>query len=219
MPKYTPPGMQLSPESKDILDEAKEREMNIFPRRNPNGSYNEDYPRMMSVVYRIKKGKKTLDDYDENWRCGRAAAYSGSTTMKMWMEQNTGYNVYSSKKSDKLTDDVNDDEHDALRGYGRARRARMMIESKRWKLTDYDKDYRLLPDRPAVVADIWYIKRQSWKCKRKMVVKPVAHEPEEVFEIGDIDGTLPEVPSWCLERYEPRWKLQLQETPEHLIFG
>lgn len=32
---------------------------------------------------------------------------------------------------------------------------------------------------------------------------------------------LPEVPSWCLDRYEPEplWKQSLRETPEDLIFG
>lgn len=208
-------GMSPSPETTAILDEAKARKMKIFTIRNPDGSINVDYQRQMSCIYRIKNSTHLLERYDENWRCKRVGyktVFAG--TLKAWM-LSTGYNVYSSGKfrGQALADERDEDVIENQRGYGRARRCRQMIDEGRWLLSDYSPDYRILPDRSLHTRVSAAAARQRLKGKRIFVERPLK-KTQCSHRVCS-----PEVPSWCLERYEPRWKLQLQETPQHLIFG
>jgi len=158
----------------------------------------------------------------------------GTRTCVMdWMESNTGYVIYKQtyRTTCKSVSEMTPEERRQTRGYNRARRARNLIDAGEYSLTDFAEDYTLrglhLKDTDTQVSEKHRGKRgakKRWNANLGMLHAKQAKSRgvlllQKKTKLILRKETLPEVPSWCLERYEPRWKLQLQETPEHLIFG
>jgi hypothetical protein len=145
-----------------------------------------------------------------------------------WMESNAGYVIYKQVYYKKVSSMTPEERHQT-RGYNRARRARNLIDSGDYSLTDFAEDYTLrglhLKDTDTQLS---VKKRRKHGAKKRWNGNLGMLHAKQAQDRGVLlirkklilrKETLPEVPSWCLERYEPRWKLQLQETPQHLIFG
>lgn len=157
----------------------------------------------------------------------------GTRTCVMdWMESNTGYVIYKQtyRSTCKSVSEMTPEERRQTRGYNRARRARNLIDAGEYSLTDFAEDYTLrglhLKDTDTQVSEKHRGKRGAKKRWNANLGMLHAHQAKsrgvlllQKKKLILRKETLPEVPSWCLERYEPRWKQQLQETPEHLIFG
>lgn len=144
------------------------------------------------------------------------------TCVMDWMESNVGYVIYKQVYYKKVSAMTPDERHQT-RGYNRARRARNLIDAGEYCLSDFAEDYTLrglhLKDTDTQVSEKERKKhgtKKRWQGRLGMLHAKQAMDGKRIVLKKTL---LPEVPSWCLERYEPRWKLQLQETPEHLIFG
>jgi len=162
------------------------------------------YNRARKAREAIKSGIYKLSDYDKNYRVinkkidGRTVARLGGHSFTEWMVGNEGYRKYVQQDPRINIADKTPEQRIQARGYNRAQDAKKLIASGKRCLTDYNPDYTL-----RTTESVWNGHRL----------------PATSLRADSQKKTLPEVPSWCLERYEPRWKLQLQETPEHLIFG
>lgn len=152
---------------------------------------------------------------------------NGKRTCVMdWMESNAGYLIYKQvyRTGTKTVSEMTPEERRQTRGYNRVRRARNLIDAGTYSLSDFAEDYTLrglhLKDTDTQVSEKHTGKRgakKRWNANLGMLHAKQAKS--RGIMLLQKKTLLPEVPSWCLERYEPRWKLQLQETPEHLIFG
>jgi hypothetical protein len=142
-----------------------------------------------------------------------------------WMESNAGYVLYKQVYY-KNVSDMTPEERRRTRGYNRARRARNLIDAGKYCLSDFAEDYTLrglhLRDSETQLSGKKRIKhgtKKRWNANLGMLHAKQAKSRGIMLLQKQCSVCLPEVPSWCLERYEPEWKQLLQETPEHLIFG
>jgi hypothetical protein len=272
-----PRGVNASEETTALLIEAEEQGFTIYTR---SGDYTA-YTRMCGQVHQIKQGLADLSQFDKKtWRKSKSEIVYKSGIQK-WMLGNIGYNVGVHGANGKKTCEMTDSEVESQRLYNRARKARTAIKSGIYKLSDYDKNYRVINkkkdgrtvDRPGGHSFTeWMVGNEGYRkyVQQDPRIKIADKTPEQRIQargynraqdakkqiasgkrlLSDynpdytlhttemirnghklpatsvriychalVKKTLPEVPSWCLERDEPRWKLQLQETPEHLIFG
>lgn len=169
------------------------------------------YNRARKARTSINAGRHTLSDYDKNYRCinyvdGRTVRRKGGHTFSEWSNGNDGYMKYIQQNPRIKIADKTPEQRIHARGYSRATSAKKKIDSGERRLSDYYPDYTL----------------NTYACPEghKLLATSVRSDSKKRREkIRLIKTLLPEVPSWCLERYEPEWKQLLQETPEHLIFG